>query len=123
MPNSEKGLSGLFEDIEMGIKQTVVVLGVKCFKGDVKNDRSGETNHYDSTTLFVAMKMPATDTTAGAVLVELKWGDSQNFKKLRDLAFPLQVELDTEQEANSKGVIKTVVLDCKPLPSPTLKTA
>lgn len=101
----------------MVIKQNAIILGIKCFKGDVKSDRTGEMNHYDSTTLFVAMKMPATDTTAGAVLVEMKWGDSQNFKKLRDQTFPLQVVLDTKQEANPKGVVKTIILDCKPLPN------
>lgn len=102
----------------MGIKQQVVIVGAKCFKGDVKSDRTGLDNHYDSTTIFVAMRMAATDTTAGAVNVEYKWGSSDNFKKIRDLSFPFQAEIDTEQEANSKGLVKTIVLDVKPSLSP-----
>lgn len=101
----------------MSIKQTATIMGMKCFKGDITNDRNGETNHYDTTTLFVVMRMAPTDTTAGAVLVEQKWGTSENFKKLRDLVFPLNVELETSQEATSKGVLKTIILDCKPIKS------
>ena len=107
----------------MGIKQTATVLGVKRFKGDVKNERTGQDNHYDTTTLFVVMSMAPTDTTAGAVIVEQKWGTSANFDKIAHLDFPLNVELDTAQEATAKGVLKTIILDCKPLPAPTLKTA
>lgn len=106
----------------MSTKQTAVVLGAKCFKGDVKNDRTGEMNHYDSTTLFVAMPMSASDTTCGSVTVEQKWGSSENFKKLRHLVFPIQCELDTAQEASSKGVLKTIVLDCKPIATSQIKS-
>ena len=107
----------------MGIKQQVTVIGAKCFKGDVKSDRTGQDNHYDSTTIFVAMRMAATDTTAGSVIVQYKWGDSANFKQIRDLSYPFNAELDTDTVANAKGVAKTIVLDLKPITSNAPKVA
>jgi hypothetical protein len=105
----------------MGIKRHVVVIGAKCFKGDVQSDRGGENKHYDSTTIFIQMKMGG-DNNAGYTQVEYKWGSSQNFIKIRDLSFPFQAEIDTDEEANAKGIAKTIVNDLKPIAQPQ-KTA
>jgi hypothetical protein len=106
----------------MSIKRQVVVIGAKCFKGDVQSDRGGENKHYDSTTIFVQMRMGG-QNNAGYTQVEYKWGSSDNFKQIRDLVFPFQAEIDTDEEANAKGVAKTIVLGLKPLPAPQPKTA
>jgi hypothetical protein len=101
----------------MGMKQQVVVIGAKRFKGDVKSDRTGDNNHYDSTTIFIQMRMAGDDNT-GYTQVEYKWGTSENYKKIQDLVFPFQAELDTDQVANAKGVVKTIVNDLKPIVQP-----
>ncbi len=106
----------------MGIKRQVVVIGAKCFKGDVKSDRTGQDNHYDSTTIFVQMRMGG-DNNAGYTQVEYKWGDSENFKKIRDLVFPFQAEIDTDEEANARGIAKTIVNDLKPVLTTAPKVA
>jgi hypothetical protein len=96
------------------MKQQIVVMGAKCFAGNVKNERSGQEQHYDSTTVFAQMRMEG-ENLAGSTVVEYKWGTSENFKKIRDLVYPFQAEIDVEQVANAKGVMRSTIVDLKPV--------
>lgn len=72
----------------MQVKANLLVLGAKSFKGDV------EGKNYDSTTLFVVMDVSErAGNSVGQNVVEMKFGTSDEFHKLKDLPFPLQAEL------------------------------
>lgn len=72
----------------MEVKANLQVLGAKCFKGDV------EGTAYDSTTLFVVMDVSERSGNAvGMNVVEMKFGTSEEFPKLKHLDFPVQAEL------------------------------
>lgn len=72
----------------MQIQAEMTVLGAKSFKGDV------EGKSYDSTTLFVAMDVSERSGTAvGQNTVEMKFGKSDEFDKLKDLRFPVKAML------------------------------
>jgi len=75
----------------MQVVQTVTVLGAKKFKGDV------EGNHYDSTKLYVALEVSERGGSeigmAGAVW---PFGKSDEFDKMKHLAFPVRAELTVE---------------------------
>jgi hypothetical protein len=72
----------------MQIKANLLVLGAKSFKGEV------EGKSYDSTTLFVVMDVSELQGTAvGQNVVEMKFGKSDEFGKLKTLPFPIQAEL------------------------------
>jgi len=72
----------------MQIKSQFLVLGAKAFNGEVEGKR------YDSTTLFVVMDVSERSGTAvGQNVVEMKFGKSDEFDKLKSLPFPIQAEL------------------------------
>lgn len=72
----------------MQVTTQTLVTGCKSFKGDV------EGKHYDSTTLFVLMDVSDRNGNAvGQNVVEMKFGDSTEFAKLKDLKFPVVSEL------------------------------
>lgn len=72
----------------MEIKAQLLVLGAKSFKGDV------EGKNYDSTTLFVVMDVSERGgNSVGQNVVEMKFGTSEEFQKLKGLSFPCQSEL------------------------------
>lgn len=72
----------------MQIKSQFLVLGAKAFNGEVEGKR------YDSTTLFVVMDVSERSGTAvGQNVVEMKFGKSDEFDKLKGLPFPIQAEL------------------------------
>lgn len=72
----------------MKIKSEFIVLGAKSFAGTV------EGKSYDSTTLFVAMDVSERNGTAvGQNVVEIKFGKSDEFEKLKGLPFPVRAEL------------------------------
>ena len=72
----------------MEVKASLLVLGAKSFKGDV------EGKPYDSTTLFVVMDVSERGgNSVGQNVVEMKFGKSDEFEKLKHLPFPCQSEL------------------------------
>ncbi|HJW26502.1 MAG TPA: hypothetical protein VJ576_16525 [Rhodocyclaceae bacterium] len=72
----------------MQIKSQFQVVGAKSFKGDV------EGKSYDSSTLFVLMDVSERGGNAvGQNVVEMKFGKSDEFDKLKHLPFPVQAEL------------------------------
>lgn len=72
----------------MEVKANLLVLGAKSFKGDV------EGKAYDSTTLFVVMDESVRGgNRVGQNVVEMKFGQSDEFEKLKHLPFPSQAEL------------------------------
>jgi len=72
----------------MQVKAELLVLGAKSFKGDV------EGKNYDSTTLFVVMDVSERGgNSVGQNVVEMKFGKSDEFEKLKHLPFPLKSEL------------------------------
>lgn len=72
----------------MEIKANLLVLGAKSFKGDV------EGKAYDSTTLFVVMDVSERGgNSVGQNVVEMKFGKSDEFDKMKHLNFPCQCEL------------------------------
>jgi len=72
----------------MEIKASLLVLGAKSFNGDVEGKK------YDSTTLFVVMDVSErTGSSVGQNVVEMKFGTSDEFQKMKHLPFPCQAEL------------------------------
>jgi hypothetical protein len=72
----------------MQITQEFRVCGAKCFNGDVEGKK------YDSTTLFVEMDLSERGGNAvGKNTVEMKFGKSDEFEKMKHLPFPLVAEL------------------------------
>ncbi|MDR1996473.1 hypothetical protein [Azonexus sp.] len=72
----------------MQVKGEFQILGAKSFKGDV------EGKSYDSTTLFVVMDVSERRGNAvGQNGVQLKFGKSDEFDKLKHLPFPVRAEL------------------------------
>lgn len=72
----------------MQVKASLLVLGAKSFNGDVEGKK------YDSTTLFVVMDVSERQgTSVGQNVVEMKFGKSDEFEKLKNLPFPINAEL------------------------------
>lgn len=72
----------------MRFKNEFLCLGAKSFNGEVEGKR------YDSTTLFVVMDVSERSGTAvGQNVVEMKFGKSDEFEKLKHLPFPVRAEL------------------------------
>lgn len=72
----------------MQVKSNFQILGAKSFKGDV------EGKAYDSTTLFVVMDVSERSGSAvGKNVVEMKFGQSDEFQRLKHLPFPVEAEL------------------------------
>ncbi len=88
----------------MLFKSTLVILGAKSSKGDYNG------NPYDSTTLFYKADLQEGDNFAGEVGEQIKWGTSENFKKIKDEKFPLIAECTLQQVSNGKSMT-TIVKD------------
>lgn len=72
----------------MQFKSEFLCLGAKAFNGEVEGKR------YDSTTLFVVIDVSERNGTAvGQNVVEMKFGKSDEFEKLKHLPFPVRAEL------------------------------
>lgn len=75
----------------MKFKGQFQVLGAKGFKGMV------EGKQYDSCTLRVVMDVSEKNgTEVGFNVSEMKFGNEEEFQKLRHLPFPIQAELEIE---------------------------
>lgn len=72
----------------MQVKANLLVLGAKAFNGEVEGKR------YDSTTLFVVMDVSErSGSSVGQNVVEMKFGKSDEFEKLKSLPYPVNAEL------------------------------
>lgn len=91
------------------MKQTAILFGAKRSKGVLDNG-----NAFDSTKVYIQVPMNDSDDTAGFGVTEYTWGDSTNFYKIKDLQYPVQVELSLDLVTNGK-TSKLVVTDVKPL--------
>jgi hypothetical protein len=95
----------------MKFKTEAVVTGVKFFDDNV------EGKHYQSTTVYCLIDMDESRKNAkGQATAEYKHESPALFRKLQDLAFPVNCELVLDQVTNGK-MVKTIVLDVRPLPS------
>lgn len=89
------------------------VTGMKGSKGTY------EGVSYDSTTVFVQVKLDDSKGTAkGHATGEYKFGDASTFDKYKHLPFPFQAEIELETVTSGR-VMKTVITALKPLqPAP-----
>ncbi|MBS1197472.1 MAG: hypothetical protein H6R18_1257 [Proteobacteria bacterium] len=76
----------------MEVKSQMLVLGAKFFKGTVEGSQS-----HDFTKLFVSMpvseKEAETYGKCGCDAIEMRFGLSDEYHKLKHLTFPVQAEL------------------------------
>jgi hypothetical protein len=89
------------------MKMQLHVLGMRCFNDTVEGQK------YDFTKMNVVMDMPDKPNMRGKNAVEIAFGDSSNFEKLKDAAFPGDFDLDLN--ITSKGY---EILDAKPVAKP-----
>lgn len=96
----------------------VIVTGLKMFKGDV------EGQHYDTTTIFVDMRMDESKGNQfGRATVEMKWPNSEMFHRLKPLLQaaqeskqPFRCEITREEVAIGKGQTRMELTEIQPLP-------
>lgn len=81
----------------MQFKSVMVVLGAKSSKGDYNG------KPYDSTTIFYKADLQEGDNFVGEVGESIKWGTSENFKKIKDCQFPLVADVLLEQVSNGNN--------------------
>lgn len=80
------------------------VTGFKFFKGDV------EGRHYDSTKVFLLMPLDESKGTAkGFATVELPFGDSTEFARLKDIPCPFFADVDIQMVSTGSGLKQQVV--------------
>lgn len=87
----------------MEMKAQMLVLGAKFFKDAIEGQA------HDFTKLFVAMPVSEQDAaTYGSVgqnVVEMKFGKSDEYQKLKQLPFPLQAELSLKLTTKGYEVV------------------
>ena len=78
-------------------EQLATVTGMKKFKGEV------EGKQYDSTTIFVQVKLYAADGSArGSCTQEYKCGTSEIFDRLSRVELPAEFKLTMDTVSNGK---------------------
>lgn len=95
----------------MLFKSTLVILGAKSSKGEYNGSA------YDSTTLFYKSDLQEGDNFVGEVGDQIKWGTSENFKKIKDQKFPLTADVTIQQVSNGRTtttIVKDLVVTSKP---------
>jgi len=78
---------------------TATLLGAKQFKGEIDG------NKIDSCTVLVASPMPSNGNAVGFTAASMKFGDSHNFEKLKNLKFPCAVDVTVAMESTGKGLV------------------
>ena len=73
------------------------LLGAKQFKGEIDG------NKIDSCTVLVASPMPSNGNAVGFTAASMKFGDSHNFEKLKNLKFPCAGDVTVAMEFQVKG--------------------
>lgn len=76
------------------------LLGAKKFKGEIDGQK------LDSCTVLVATPMPSqTGNAVGFTAASMKFGESDNFKRLENLKFPCAVLATVEMTSTGKGMV------------------
>lgn len=78
---------------------TATLLGAKQFKGEIDG------NKIDSCTVLVASPMPLNGNAVGFIAASMKFGDSHNFEKLKNLKFPCEADVTVAMESTGKGLL------------------
>lgn len=91
------------------MNQTAILLGAKLSKGVLENGTA-----YDSTKIYVQTQMQQTPDAVGFAVSEFNWGTSDNFAKIKDLSFPVEVSLSIDFVTNGK-TSKMIVTDVQPI--------
>lgn len=85
------------------MNQTVTIVGVKKFKGDV------EGNHFDNTKLRVLMSVPDNaPNETGFNVTEMAYGDSKNYDSIARMTFPFQAVLHFEMQLKSGRMVPAI---------------
>jgi hypothetical protein len=88
----------MFEQNQI-VQYPATLLGAKKFKGDIDG------NKIDSCTVLVATQMPfQTGNAVGFTAANMRFGDSDNFKRLENLKFPIAVVITVEMTSTGKGL-------------------
>lgn len=90
----------------MKFKTNAVVTGAKSYNNSV----DGVLHNF--TKIYVMTEFG--DSGFGAATVEYKWGTSENCKKIQDLSFPLECEIQMELVTNGNKQM-TIVHDVLPV--------
>lgn len=88
----------MFEQLQV-TQYPATLLGAKKFKGDIDG------NKIDSCTVLVATPMQGNGNSVGFNVASMKFGESDNFKKLETLKFPCAVVLTVEMTSTGKGLV------------------
>lgn len=88
----------------MRMKNDFILRGAKPSKGDY------EGRPFDSTKIYVDLSLADGN---GSCTAEYNWGDSTNYKKLKDLSLPCDVVVDFELVTTGKSQ-KTIIHDVQP---------
>ena len=87
-------------EINQIVQYPATLLGAKKFKGDIDG------NKIDSCTVLVATPMPsATGNAVGFTAANMRFGESDNFKKLENLKFPISAMVTVEMTSTGKGMV------------------
>lgn len=79
------------------------LLGAKQFKGEIDG------NKIDSCTVLVASPMPSNGNAVGFTAASMKFGDSHNFEKLKNLKFPCAVDVTVAMESTGQRLSAEIV--------------
>jgi len=90
----------------MKFTTTAVITGVKCFNNTV----DGQTHNF--TKIYVMTDLG--DSGFGSATVEYKWGTADNIKKIQDLPFPINAQIQMEIVTNGNKQM-TIVHDVSPV--------
>jgi hypothetical protein len=90
----------------MKFKTTAVVTGAKAYNNTV----DGVLHNF--TKIYVMTEFG--DSGFGAATVEYKWGTSDNVKKIQDLPFPIEAEIQMELVTNGNKQM-TIIHDVLPV--------
>ena len=89
----------MFEQNQI-VQYPATLLGAKKFKGDI------DSNKINSCTVLVATPMPsATGNAVGFTAANMRFGESDNFKKLENLKFPISAMVTVEMTSTGKGMV------------------
>lgn len=88
----------------MQFTSEVEVTGAKMFVGNIEGVA------YDSTTVFIKTELDESrDNAKGFATTEYKFGTSEEYQKLRGLAFPLKAQVTIELGTTGKRDTKRLI--------------
>ena len=92
----------MFETSQV-ITYPATLLGAKKFKGEIDG------NNIDSCTVLVASPMPDNGNTVGFTVASMKYGESINFDKLKNVKFPCAADITVSMESTGKGLVAKLI--------------